>query len=341
MSKAVAVYGSYGHTGALVVQALAERGYDLVLCGRNAEALIKVNDAHAGKFRMVVAAVDDPSALDSMLDGVSAVLNCAGPYSSTALPLASAAIRKKVHYFDPNAVEQLAVQRLFERLDAPARQARVAIVPVTGIFGGLGDVMAHLAARGQNEIDSLTVAYDVEGWIPTRGSQATSKAIQQSKRLAFEDGGFRELERTVTIGEFDFGGDIGPQKVVERYPGSEIATIPRHVAPRNIIVHMALRTIQQFGSADPDWAASVDPETRSKTKFSVVVEVQSATGTQRFTASGRDIYGITAPFMLNSLEQLKEGKCGVLSLSEALEPLRFLDSLRSREFRHDLGGIVV
>src|SRR5258708_20344040 len=114
MSKKIAVYASYGLTGSLVVKELLTRGYDPILCGRDASALSKMSEAFGGRHRTVVASIDDQSSLDRMLDDVFAVLNCAGPYSSTSLPVATAAVRNSFHYMDPNAVEQMAAKRLFD-----------------------------------------------------------------------------------------------------------------------------------------------------------------------------------------------------------------------------------
>ncbi|MCR6490806.1 NAD(P)H-binding protein [Amycolatopsis sp. OK19-0408] len=63
----VLVYGAYGHTGRFVVTELRERGFEVVLSGRDAAKL------PGGR----PAPVDDPAALDRALGGVSAVINCA------------------------------------------------------------------------------------------------------------------------------------------------------------------------------------------------------------------------------------------------------------------------
>ena len=169
MSKRIAVYGGYGLTGSLVINELATRGYEPVLCGRNPDALAKLRASYQGRYAVAVGRIDDPTSLDQMLDGVAAVLNCAGPYSNTSLPIARAAIRRRIHYLDPNAVEQLAAKRMFDELDSSAKDAGVTIVPVMGILGGLGDALADVAAQDHADIEEVTVAYKIDGWIPTRG----------------------------------------------------------------------------------------------------------------------------------------------------------------------------
>lgn len=335
MSKKVAVYGCYGLTGSLVVNELATRGYEPVLCGRDVDALAKLSESLGARHGTVVADVNDPPSLDRMLVDVDAVLNCAGPYSNTSLAIATAAIRNRAHYLDPNAVEQLAAKRLFDELDTAAKRAGVTVVPVMGILGGLGDALADVASLGQSDIEEVTIAYKVDGWIPTRGSLLTSKLQQPANRLVFESGAFAEIAQSRALEEFDFGPEIGKEPVIQ-YPGSEIVTVPRHVSAKRIVVKMAVSTIQEFASADPAWAVAVDSTTRSKSTFSMVVEVRTAAGSARVTAEGSDIYGITAPFMVNGLDLLSSDKVGVLSPSDAFGGRQLLKALYSHGFVHDL-----
>src|SRR4051794_10100010 len=86
----VLVYGAYGHTGRFVVAELRKRGFEPVLSGRDAARL------PGGR----PASVDDPASLDRALDGVAAVINCAGPFAATARPVAEAAIRAGVPCVD-------------------------------------------------------------------------------------------------------------------------------------------------------------------------------------------------------------------------------------------------
>jgi short subunit dehydrogenase-like uncharacterized protein len=78
----VAVFGAYGHTGRFVVAELAARGYVPVLSGRNARMLEELAQEQGLEAR--VASVDDPASLDRALAGTAAVINCAGPFASTA-----------------------------------------------------------------------------------------------------------------------------------------------------------------------------------------------------------------------------------------------------------------
>ena len=92
----VAVFGAYGHTGRFVVAELRERGYEPLPVGRDTG---KLAAAFPGTEQRV-ASVDDPATLDKALAGVAAVVNCAGPFASTAGPLIEAAMRAGIPYVD-------------------------------------------------------------------------------------------------------------------------------------------------------------------------------------------------------------------------------------------------
>src|SRR4051812_47229858 len=90
-SHRVLVYGATGHTGRFVVDELLRRGLVPVLAGRDADRLAALPPRHAALERRVVG-VEDPDLLRRALTGAGAVINCAGPFLDTALPLARAAV---------------------------------------------------------------------------------------------------------------------------------------------------------------------------------------------------------------------------------------------------------
>src|SRR4051812_2888294 len=120
-NERVLVYGAGGHTGRFVVDELLRRGLTPVLAGRSAAGLDSLPRRYAGLDRRV-AGVDDPAVLRQAVAGVGAVVNCAGPFLDTALPLARAAVLAGAHYLDVTA-EQPVVQELYRELDVPAREA--------------------------------------------------------------------------------------------------------------------------------------------------------------------------------------------------------------------------
>src|SRR6516225_6524612 len=132
--RPVAVYGAAGHTARFVLAELERRGLPAVAVGRNAATLPADVPAR-------VAAVDDAAALDAAFAGCAVVINCAGPFLDTAAPVIAAALRAGAHYLDVTA-EQASAMDVFERFDAPARAAGVAVIPAAGFYGGLADLLA-------------------------------------------------------------------------------------------------------------------------------------------------------------------------------------------------------
>jgi short subunit dehydrogenase-like uncharacterized protein len=94
----VVVYGAYGHTGRFVVRALRERGVRPVLAGRDGGRLARLDGGPDAE--RAVADLGSPHALDALLDGADAVVNCAGPFATTADPLIAAALRTGTPYLD-------------------------------------------------------------------------------------------------------------------------------------------------------------------------------------------------------------------------------------------------
>ena len=123
-AERVLVYGATGHTGRFVVDELLRHGLTPVLAGRRAERLAAVAPRHAAFDRRVVG-VDDPDLLRRAVAGVGVVVNCAGPFLDTAVPLARAAVQVGAHYLDVTAEQPVGSGALPRaRLASPRRGRR-------------------------------------------------------------------------------------------------------------------------------------------------------------------------------------------------------------------------
>ena len=115
--SAYLIYGANGYTGALVAREAVARGQRPILAGRSPTALASLATELNLEHR--VFSLADPAAVDAGLRDVTAVLNCAGPFSHTAQPLADACLRTKTHYLDITG--EIAV---FESVAAGTRKPR-------------------------------------------------------------------------------------------------------------------------------------------------------------------------------------------------------------------------
>ncbi len=136
----ITVFGAYGHTANFVIAELRRRGFTPILAGRDALKLRAASDAHPGS-EVRVASVDDPASLDAAMNGSGPIINCAGPFLDTSVPLIESAIRSRIPYLDI-AAEQAAVLHVFDRFSTDARANEIVIAPALAFFGGLGDLMA-------------------------------------------------------------------------------------------------------------------------------------------------------------------------------------------------------
>ncbi|WP_205697912.1 trans-acting enoyl reductase family protein [Conexibacter sp. SYSU D00693] len=336
----IAVYGATGFTGKLVAAELARRGVPAVLCGRSAANLEPLAAQHG--FEARAAANTDPAALRAAFEGCAAVISCAGPFLEVGEPVVEAAIDAGCHYVDTTG-ETPFIQLVLERHGPRAEAQGVTLVPGIGFDYLPGDLIAHLAAEGQERLDELVVAYAVEAFRATRGTT-------RSALLMLGEGDWRQpLGLT-----FDFDAPIGRRRM-SRYPSGEAVTVPRHTSARTVTTlltsatvapHPALERATPLLSAPMALAfrskrlrALLDKaidrlpegpseESRASVRWTVTAEARPAG--RRATVSGPDVYGVTGTITVEAATRLARGeakKAGGAAPSEAFDPRSFLDAL--------------
>jgi len=323
LSKAIAVYGAGGHTGRFVVNEALRRGLRVVAIGRDAAKLPAGVEAR-------VAAVDDPAALAEALRGCGVVINCAGPFLDTAEPVIEAALRAGSGYIDVTA-EQASAEAVFERFDAPARAAGVAVIPAAGFYGGLADLLASaLATTGP--VDDLNIAIALDHWWPTEGTRKTGER-NQVPRVVLQDGRLVRMPTPAAQREWTFGAGHGTQTLVE-LPFSEIVTIARHVGARNVRSWLTLASLQEIRDAATPPPEASDAQGRSAQRFEMVVQAGEGAAARRAVARGQDIYAVSAPLVVEAAERMLQpsfNRSGALALGEAFDARDFLQALSARD----------
>ncbi|MGU7774886.1 saccharopine dehydrogenase family protein [Burkholderia sp. MR1-5-21] len=325
--KTIAVYGATGHTGRFVVAELKRRGLGVIRIGRDPARLTESGADDAIPSR--VAAIDDPDALDAALRGAAAVINCAGPFLDTALPVVDAALRAGIPYLDVTA-EQPAFQMLIEQRDARARAAGVSIVPAAAFYGGLADLLVTAAVDHQDKpIERVDIAIGLDSWHPTRGTRVTGER-NHAIRLVQENGKLVPLPQPAREGVWSFPQPLGSMDVT-MLPFTEVLAVSHHLSIDTIASWLALVALRDVRAADTPPPRPEDEHGRSAQQFAVdVVVVQNGTA-HRVTATGRDIYAVSAPIIVEAAERLLTGKAarsgGVRSLGEIFDARDFLAAL--------------
>jgi len=323
MDERAVVYGATGHTGRFVVAELVGRGVVPVLSGRDPAALAEVGAAFPGA-EVRPAVVDDPRSLDDAFRGVAAVVNCAGPFLDTAGPVAAAAVRAGAHYLDVTA-EQAVVQQLYATY---ADGTGVAVLPATAFYGGLADLLATAATDGWDEIDDITVAIGLDRWWPTEGTRRTGRRNTAARLVV---GGGRLVPAPVPAPERDwsFPGPVGTQRVVG-VPFSETVAIAHHLPVRRVETFLASVALDDLRDPRTPAPEAVDPSGRSAQQFVVEVVAHRGAERRRWSATGQDIYAITAPLVGEAVERLLTGRStarGAAAPGEAFDAAGFLAAL--------------
>ncbi len=135
------LYGAYGYTGRLILQEALRQGIPPLLAGRNPRALQALAQETGLPYQ--VASLEDPEALDGLLQGHRLVLHAAGPFELTMPPMVAACLRQGVHYLDITG--EIPVFEALARRDEEARRHGVLLLPGVGLDVVPSDALAaHL-----------------------------------------------------------------------------------------------------------------------------------------------------------------------------------------------------
>ncbi|HEX8414920.1 MAG TPA: saccharopine dehydrogenase NADP-binding domain-containing protein [Sphingomicrobium sp.] len=315
----IAVLGASGHTGRFVVDELHRRGLGVIRAVRSGSS------PTTNETRMI--AFDRPDSLDEALRGAAAVINCAGPFFDTSEPAAAAAIRARIPYLDVTA-EQVTALRLFEVFDAQARSAGITFVPAMAFYGGLADLLASALVREGEAVDTIHAAVALDGWQPTAGTRLTGER-NHYQRLMVRDGQLAPLDVAPESRRWNFPEPFGQQQVVP-LALAEVVLMHRHLHVREQISFMNETPLADLRDPSTPAPTATDERGRSAQQFVMDVEVRVGAEVRRATASGQDIYAITAPLVVSACVELLGNPAlptGVRSPGELFEPVAFLNSL--------------
>lgn len=331
MEHLITVYGAYGHTGRFVVAELERRGWTAVLAGRGEDRLRDLASLHP-RALVRAASIDEPSALDSAVEGAAAVINCAGPFAKTASPVIEAALRAKIPYFDV-AAEIEANLDTFAAYSERARDSGITIVPAMAFFGGLGDLLASAAVREWRVVDEISIAYGLDSWHPTPGTRAAGQVSRQrrdGRRIVYSDGGLEYRDQPAETADWAFPAPFGKQRVITEFTMADSVTIPRHIKTKELRSYMTVTAVTELIDPDTPPPSAADDSNRSSQRFIVDVVTRVGSETRRAAASGRDIYAISAPLVVEAVERIignAETRPGVYSAGEIFDAANFLQAL--------------
>ncbi|TDD84376.1 NAD-dependent epimerase/dehydratase family protein [Actinomadura darangshiensis] len=333
----IAVYGASGYQGKLVLTELARRDIETVLAGRNrarleeAASAIGLPDAERRS-----ADASDHEALVSAFRGCDAVINCAGPFTSSGEAVVRAAIAAGCHYVDTSG-EQLYVKKIFDTFTTEAENAGVTVVPAANDGCVPVDLMAHILADRLEPVEEIiTTHVVVGGGGMSRGSlRSVVETIDAIKAggLAYTDGdwhpGVPARRTAITL-----PGQSEATPVMA-FPVPEVVTIPRHIRVRRVqgLTEAALGD-RLNTPLTPEIIESLpegpDGDGRRTQHFTYVLDATGIDGRRaRGIVQGPDTYGTTAVIAVEGARRLiaEPAKPGVLAPAQAYPSTAFLDFL--------------
>jgi short subunit dehydrogenase-like uncharacterized protein len=213
MSKFL-IYGATGYTGQLISREAVRRGLSPVVAGRSAAKVAQLAAELGTEGRAFDLA--DAEATRAGLDGVSVVLNVAGPFAVTSAPLLDAALALGVHYLDTTA--ELGSFLQSEAADTAAKTAGTMVMSGTGWDVVPSDTLAARTAARVTDPVSLVLALKIFVGTPgeripllfSQGSLTSAAGFAEYAGSVRVDGVITQRKDTPTP-TIDFG--FGPEEV--------------------------------------------------------------------------------------------------------------------------------
>ena len=150
----VLLYGAYGYTGRLAAELAAAKKLDVVLAGRNRDALAALGDRLGLPTRVV--GLDDPKRLSEVLKDITCVVHMAGPFATTSPPMLNACLATQTNYIDITGEIEV-FEAMWSREDE-IKRAGITVVPGAGFDVVPSDCLAGYVAGKLERPVSLIIA---------------------------------------------------------------------------------------------------------------------------------------------------------------------------------------
>jgi short subunit dehydrogenase-like uncharacterized protein len=169
----ILIYGANGYSAELILERACRDGAHPMLAGRSVDKIRPLAERYGLPMR--VFALDNPDAIAHQLQGIRVVLNCAGPFLRTAMPMAAACIKMGVHYLDLNG--EIRIFESMAALGKSAESAGVMLMPGVGFDVVPSDCLAAHLKRRLPDATRLTLSIQAIG----RPSHGTTLTVFESQ----------------------------------------------------------------------------------------------------------------------------------------------------------------
>jgi len=150
----ILLYGAYGYTGRLAAELAASKKLDVVLAGRNEDALAPLGERLKLPTRALGLA--DTKRLSDALEDIGCVVHMAGPFAITSGPMLSACLATQTNYIDITG--EIEVFEAMWSREEEIRRAGITVVPGAGFDVVPTDCLAAHVAGKLERPSSLVIA---------------------------------------------------------------------------------------------------------------------------------------------------------------------------------------
>jgi saccharopine dehydrogenase (NAD+, L-lysine-forming) len=148
------LYGAYGYTGRLAAELAAIKKLDVVLAGRNKDALTRLGDRLGLPTRVV--RLNDAKRLSEALEDIACVVHMAGPFAVTSGPMLNACLTTQTNYVDITG--EIEVFEAMWSREEEIKRAGITAVPGAGFDVVPTDCLAAYVAGKLERATSLVIA---------------------------------------------------------------------------------------------------------------------------------------------------------------------------------------
>ncbi len=173
------IYGCYGYTGSLVVEEAVSRGLRPVLAGRSRRRVGEMAERLGLEFRCFEA--DSPENAVSGLQGMSVLLNCAGPFAITAPPLTRACLKTGSHYLDITG--EIEVLEHLHGMDGLAKRSGIVVCPAVGFDVIPTDCLAAALKEVVPDARYLALAFDSKSPVSPGTAVTILEGLRQNGKI--------------------------------------------------------------------------------------------------------------------------------------------------------------
>jgi len=164
------IYGANGYSAGLIIELAKKAGHDVVLAGRNAQAIMELGKEH--QLQTCCFALDDKDIIIKCLQKIEVVLNCAGPFSKTAKAMVEACLVTKTVYLDITG--EIDVFEMIHSKHDDLVKAGTTAIPGVGFDVVPSDCLAKMLSESLPNATSLELAFYPKG---SRFSPGTMKTM--------------------------------------------------------------------------------------------------------------------------------------------------------------------